>query len=403
MSYVGSKISVTTDSGNKYEGVLTAVNANEKTIEVQMVRLVAQQGKPVPNGPSYEFVVFKSDDIKDLEIYEAGSQERKPRAPPAYSDPAIVSSKPSSSSTVSSASTTSLGSGKFNTDWLEPEMPVSSKAPGRQSYQFGTGNYQQSTPVSFGSIAQHQSRRGEAAAPLPTHSGPVKVESYAHSLVVNTENAGVTGTPTTFAAAATAAPTFSPNRPHQQAQQRQQSSTQKIRSYSTATKRTTSMDVPAGQQQPPSAYYYPSSQNRNPQHQQQRQQYQSPRGPVIPNAEFDFERSNQHYDKEQVAAQVAPVLSGEGPFYNRTTSFFDTISSEATPAASVPEGERSRTERSWNIETFGAPYVRGNGGGGGGSGSGGSRGGRGGSQGYGHRGGKSYSIHRNATGSFQQA
>jgi hypothetical protein len=341
MTYIGSKINVTTTTGNQYDGILTAINTQEATIELQMVRLVVAGGRPVKDGDTYDFILFKSDDIKDLYVYEepAPTVSAAPKAS-ALSDPAVVAAKPMASKTSRPHNPLSSRTENMQYDWLEPDTPSMAK----RVPQYGGST--PSTQIPQNSAEQHH---GPVQEQRPTtKKDQAKVESYAQCLVINSET--ITTPPSTFAAAAAVAPTFTPGMRQQSAQQPQPQSfqkTQRIRSYSTVTKQTTEVSVPVQQQQQ-------QQQNRNPQYQQQQ------RGKLdlmIQKSEFDFARSNQKFDKEQIAAEVAPVLTGDGPYYSRSSSFFDNISSETT-SSNVGE-DRTRNERSWNMETFGAPFVRG--------------------------------------------
>lgn len=105
------------------------------------------------------------------------------------------------------------------------------------------------------------------------------------------------------------------------------------------------------------------------------------RGPAVPQNEFDFAQSNAKFVKDEQEGSVIPPAPTD-TFYNRTTSFFDNISSTAKERAegdadNMTPYERRGEERKLNMETFGQPaaYHRGRGRGRGGRGRG--RGGRG--------------------------
>lgn len=71
---------------------------------------------------------------------------------------------------------------------------------------------------------------------------------------------------------------------------------------------------------------------------------------LVPKAEYDFEQANARLAKEHLPE--APRES----FYDKTSSFFDNISCEATTGK---DGRMDRNERKWNIETFGVPAAPG--------------------------------------------
>jgi protein LSM14 len=359
MNYIGKKINVTTNSGYQYEGILAKVNTADSTIELQMVRRLSHNSTPINDSNIYEFIVFKSDDIADLYVYQD--------IPELGPDPAIVSAK------TQSAANSKHNGGNDHGDWLDPQFP-SSRAPQKPSsvspssgINFGVPSQPQ--PIAFGSVG-YSSAVGMSTK--STNSAATNASGYNQAQ----EKTAPVAPPSSFAAAAassaTVAPTFTPIK------QQQQDTAPTVRSYSTASKQTTRIPASTSSQQN-------ADQQQNYQQQQHQRQYKPRQQPYIPNSEYDFEQANQRFDKEQVAAEVATTIVSDVPFYQKS-SFFDNISSES---ANISE-ERNRTERSWNIETFGQPYVRSNNPSAG-------RGGRG--RGGRPRGGSH--IHRNATGSFQ--
>ena len=69
---------------------------------------------------------------------------------------------------------------------------------------------------------------------------------------------------------------------------------------------------------------------------------------LVPRAEYDFEQANARLQKETISAPVSTAL--KETFYDRSASFFDNISCDATGGK---EGKLEKNERKWNIETFG--------------------------------------------------
>lgn len=89
--YIGSKISLVSNSDIRYEGILYTINTQESTIALQSVRCCGTEGRKVPEIPPsseiYDFIIFRGQDIKDLTVLESAN--------PAFSaqlnDPAIMS------------------------------------------------------------------------------------------------------------------------------------------------------------------------------------------------------------------------------------------------------------------------------------------------------------------------
>jgi len=102
--YLGARISLVSKSEVRYEGTLYNINTADATVALQNVKAFGtegrrQNGPQIPANPEiFEYVIFKGSDIKDLRVCEAAPE------PSAFEDPAIVSSKMTTSSdTVSSS------------------------------------------------------------------------------------------------------------------------------------------------------------------------------------------------------------------------------------------------------------------------------------------------------------
>jgi len=88
LPYIGSKISLISNSDIRYEGVLYTINTNESTIALQSVHCFGTEGRKVPEIPPssevYDFIIFRGQDIKDLTVLEGFG-------PAQMNDPAILS------------------------------------------------------------------------------------------------------------------------------------------------------------------------------------------------------------------------------------------------------------------------------------------------------------------------
>ena len=99
--YLGSKISLISKSEIRYEGILVDVNPQDSTITFEQVRFFGTEGRRpgdeiAPMDKVFDCVVFRSADIKDLQVYETPKEEKKQE--PEFPDPAVVSFNTSSSS-----------------------------------------------------------------------------------------------------------------------------------------------------------------------------------------------------------------------------------------------------------------------------------------------------------------
>ncbi|CAE7654647.1 Lsm14b [Symbiodinium sp. CCMP2592] len=92
--YIGSKISLISNSNIRYEGILYTINTQESTIALQSVRSFGTEGRKVPEIPPsseiYDFIIFRGQDIKDLTVLEGSGAGG---ASPHLNDPAIMSMK----------------------------------------------------------------------------------------------------------------------------------------------------------------------------------------------------------------------------------------------------------------------------------------------------------------------
>lgn len=132
--YIGSKISLISNSEIRYEGILYTINTQESTIALQSVRCFGTEGRKMPEIPPssevYDFIIFRGQDIKDLTVLEACN---------AVNDPAIVSinQKPAGGK-ASQASGSSGGAGKGSFMSSSAEKGKGSSAPSGRSH--GGGN-----------------------------------------------------------------------------------------------------------------------------------------------------------------------------------------------------------------------------------------------------------------------
>uniref|UniRef100_A0A1I8J084 LSM14 domain-containing protein n=1 Tax=Macrostomum lignano TaxID=282301 RepID=A0A1I8J084_9PLAT len=93
-AYLGSRISLVSKAGIRYEGVLSSIDTNESTVTLTKVRSFGTENRASersipPSNDVFESIVFRGSDISDLHVCEPPQAEQEEQQPDQYTDPAI--------------------------------------------------------------------------------------------------------------------------------------------------------------------------------------------------------------------------------------------------------------------------------------------------------------------------
>ncbi|KAK9325961.1 Scd6-like Sm domain-containing protein [Lipomyces orientalis] len=406
--YIGSRISLFSNSDIRYVGVLHEIDADASTLTLKDVRSFGTEGRrgnPSEEIPAtdnvYEFIVFRGSEVKDLVIEEeeevpqppkqsipddpaiiqnaappAGFRPSPPRqypppqpqqgfVPPYYPQQPFVAYPPQAQYGQSQVPVTApvpppptvqqqrapirQPAGPPSQPATIPPAPPQDTKPDIPPVQpAGRVNVVPAVPVPKARQAARQQRPAAPAAPAAPTVVEVNVEQ-AHNAAQDLLEKLMLETPSD------AAPAAAP--------------------LTTATHTTiTTSDIPIG----PARGNI--SQRGFRQNGAQRYNYNNyarhgagPRGPRldVPASDFNFEESNAKFRKDAIAKEVSAKeeddvedVEGEVPestevFYDRSSSFFDNISSGTKERFEGNSNDRlgRQQERQLNMETFGQASV----------------------------------------------
>ncbi|KAL6058319.1 putative mrna-associated protein rap55 [Balamuthia mandrillaris] len=427
--FIGSRISLISKSGIRYEGILYTIDTKESTVALQNVRSFGTEGRrkdgqQIPPSPNvYEFIIFRGSDIKDLQVCEP-PPPMPVQTPP--NDPAIINV--SQGQQMPQHSLYSGYPGQMHPMYAQypypmygsyfgafPPQQMPGGAPSQQQQQHhGPGGQQphpqQTSQVPPSHPAAPSPKTGEA--PGQEKRAEAQADAASEPTQKPSEDQKAPQQPTPQPSSQSSTETATPQQPAPTEAQQSAPSTSNIPapSSSTSSGTPTLAEVVGGTAAPTSngngnsgarskqqrPVHTGSQQGGRSQPQQGHQpqggerrggpssrgkrggggsRYSGSGGMKIPLDEFDFEKANSLFDKEKLKEEVLQQsTSGEeeqaeekplpGKSYDKSTSFFDSLSCDSMDKMREQEegGSKSRRssyaeQRRLNAETFGQASV----------------------------------------------
>lgn len=418
--YIGSKISLISKAGIRYEGFLYTIDTNESTVTLSEVRSFGTEERhsdhPVaPRDEVYNYIIFRGSDISDLCVSEAPKQQSALAQDPAIlqhstSVPGFHPPAPSSFSRAPPpAPFAPFGNVPYGHQYPPPMGGAGGMIPGAhfpgQGHQASVlHDLGRQTPPTRRSPTMEQgvqaSENNSSASQKDDHKSGSKTETSSNRAKGGSNNHQRQQQQRKRTSSREDRP---PSRDSQQQREReqQQSSHQRDQRNHQQQDNKEREERQSGERtsQGANRERQGSSSNNHPQNRRGRGgRGRNPRtvaGREVPKEDFDFETANDGLDKtlleeefqsklkivngdekkpqpsneeekeevegEEAHEEPGEVIDEEDPtFYAPEKSFFDSISCEA-----LDRGSRQRTnwkeERKQNLETFGFLYSRGRG------------------------------------------
>ncbi|KAM9935098.1 hypothetical protein OXX80_005337 [Metschnikowia pulcherrima] len=165
--YIGKTISLISNKGLRYVGLLDKISAEDATVSLKSVRSfgtegrMAEQGQPamevMPGTDVYEYVVFRGSDVKDLSVLDTPIEEVRPvtyyppsgtaNSPPAsHTTAQNAPAVPGPTSAPSRGETAPRGNtGTHTTNSQSAASPASASPAARPAVPQETGSFQASS------------------------------------------------------------------------------------------------------------------------------------------------------------------------------------------------------------------------------------------------------------------
>ncbi|KAI9490727.1 Scd6-like Sm domain-containing protein [Zychaea mexicana] len=407
-NFIGSKISLTSNSDIRYEGTLHSLNTEESTVALEQVRSFGTEGRRgnpeeeiPPSENVFEFVVFRGSDIKDLKIFEPPAKAAPPPPPPANvpSDPAIMSSVMKG-----------YGANAAMNPYMMPPYPAMQQQQHPQQY-WGSPMYGMPPPMGGAINPAMQQQQQQQQQQPPLGSAPLSNRTMPGMPAEQTSAAPV-GPPSAHNAAIAAAREDQPGIAEKPKKEVEPKNAEHVSTETAVKALEESLDNleivkdEKGLEDDQRAHHQQNRQRRYNNNNNnnygntgrgggaRRHDYNNTNNntnnnnaakqPIeIPKSDFDFESSNAKFKKEELAKAVTKktveeeeqqsvedqqedeevvIPPSDESFYDKDKSFFDNISCESKERSEqdqngIDRRAKFQEERKLNLETFGEASV----------------------------------------------
>jgi protein LSM14 len=174
--YIGKTISLISNKGLRYVGLLDNINADDATVALKSVRLFGTEGRMAQNGNPqfevgpgtdiYDYVVFRGSDVKDLSVLDVPLDQVQPEpyVPASYPpQPMATGPSPTAAPTNTRAAPNATTTTESHTSQAQPAQ--AHQAPAPTGTNTARSQPSKSTPAAPTTTQEEQPQPGSVPKP----------------------------------------------------------------------------------------------------------------------------------------------------------------------------------------------------------------------------------------------
>ncbi|KAK9457149.1 Scd6-like Sm domain-containing protein [Dipodascopsis uninucleata] len=391
--FIGSKISLFSNSDIRYVGVLHDISSEDSTLTLKDVVSFGTEGRrgdPANEVPArdhvYDFIVFRGSEVKDLVIEdeESNSVPKQP-PPPIVDDPAIIQGAAPPAGFPQSQIPYPQQQQQQQQQQQPGIVPPYYPQPFYSYQQSPLLGFEQPPAVPQLPMQPNVPQNVHTQAPLQNgiqQKAPMRQPAGPPSAVSGSHEGKIEGVAGKFVPAV---PVPKPRQVQKSAFSKAEQVTEPVNVADDLAKKLALASVsdepakpaapvrtPQGPPQTASLRGGPTTVSRGFRQFNSRGGFNNRRGGFggaklqVPSSDFDFEESNAKFSKDELLKEVqgseeqeAEETEATEVYYNKSSSFFDNISSSSRDRQDPTTGERlaRSEERKLNLETFGQASI----------------------------------------------